>query len=264
MIEIPNIDLIENIQEAIFPVFKPLGWTSFDVCNFLKGKHKIKKIGHCGTLDPLACGVIVICTGKNTKRISQIQTGTKKYKAKICFGATTDTLDTEQFPNFFSNTSDILISDVQNAIENNFIGKIVQIPPIYSALKIGGKALYKIARKDNLNEEEIDQIIKSKQRIVEIFKFDIISSSITSPKDIEYNKYLLSKNGENIKSETEIEKLEQIKGFESVKLMIVDVEIECSTGTYIRSLARDLASKLNASGYLLALERYDDYGYQIN
>lgn len=133
-------------------VDKPLGWTSFDVVNKLryplKRKYKIKrfKVGHAGTLDPLATGLLVICTGKMTKEINSFLTDDKEYTGLIQLGATTPSydLETEIDDTFPTNHID------QNLIEEikpNFIGNIKQTPPIFSAKKVDGKRAYDLARK---------------------------------------------------------------------------------------------------------------------
>ncbi len=154
---------------ALLLVFKPLEWTSFDVVkkirNLIKNHMNVKKIkvGHTGTLDPLAVGLIVICTGKFTKRILEIQNQDKEYMGKFRLGATTPSFDRETKIN---NTYDIthITKDLIKETTKQFIGKIKQTPPIYSALKINGKRLYNYARRDESVE------IKQRSIIVEAFE----------------------------------------------------------------------------------------------
>jgi tRNA pseudouridine55 synthase len=135
-----TLDLILNI-------YKPLHWTSFDVCNALKRNYPRKtKIGHAGTLDPLATGVLIVAIGKATKRIEELQSETKQYLATITLGATTITYDAENYPESINDTSNVTKSDIEKVILK-FIGEIEQLPPIYSALKIDGKRAYDLARK---------------------------------------------------------------------------------------------------------------------
>ncbi|PVX52184.1 tRNA pseudouridine55 synthase [Balneicella halophila] len=144
----------ENFQEgAFFVVDKPLGWTSFQVVNKLKfgllhqfrGKFKKIKIGHAGTLDPLATGVVIVCTGRYTKRIEDFQGLDKEYIATLKVGATTPCYDAEQpedktYP--FSHITKELIEEQLK----QFVGEISQIPPNFSALRIKGKRAYDCAR----------------------------------------------------------------------------------------------------------------------
>lgn len=133
-------------------VHKPLEWTSFDVVNKIKYtlKHHFNlkkiKVGHAGTLDPLADGLLVVCTGKHTKRIPQIQDDTKVYTGVITVGATTPSYDLEtevENQKTFENVSRELVKEVFNS----FVGEQEQIPPIFSAKKINGKRAYEMARK---------------------------------------------------------------------------------------------------------------------
>lgn len=136
----------------ILLVDKPLEWTSFDVVNKLryplKKRYNIKrfKVGHAGTLDPLATGLLVICTGKKTKEISNFITDIKEYTGIIKLGATTPSYDLETSINKTFSTKHIT-QELINKIKPNFIGNIEQIPPIFSAKKIDGKRAYTIARK---------------------------------------------------------------------------------------------------------------------
>jgi tRNA pseudouridine55 synthase len=135
-----TLDLILNIN-------KPLHWTSFDVCNALKRNYPRKtKIGHAGTLDPLASGVLIIAIGKATKRIEELQSETKQYLATVTLGATTITYDAENYPEVINDTSSITKSQIKSVL-TKFIGEIKQQPPIYSALKVDGKRAYDLARK---------------------------------------------------------------------------------------------------------------------
>lgn len=132
-------------MDGVINIYKPIGITSFDVVRRLKKIYNTGKIGHTGTLDPLACGVLPICVGKATKIVDYIMSETKVYKTKLRLGIETDTYDQEG--NVLSE-SEVKLSetDVIAAI-HDFIGDIEQIPPMYSALKVNGKRLYDLARK---------------------------------------------------------------------------------------------------------------------
>ncbi len=150
---------------------KPLHWTSFDVVNKLRiaisktqqPKKKIK-VGHAGTLDPLATGLLILCTGKNTKKISEVQALTKEYTGTITLGATRPSYDMETEIDQTFDISKLTEQDVLKATES-FIGVIEQFPPIFSAIKVDGKRLYESARKG--------KHIEVKPRTVEINEFEI-------------------------------------------------------------------------------------------
>ncbi|WKN29873.1 tRNA pseudouridine(55) synthase TruB [Porifericola rhodea] len=125
---------------------KPLEWTSFDVVNKLRYQIKIKKIGHAGTLDPLASGLLILCTGKMTKQIEQFQAQEKEYEGTFVLGKTTPSIDLET--DFDSETSiENVTEEAIEGVRQQFIGEIKQVPPMYSAVKVGGERLYKKARK---------------------------------------------------------------------------------------------------------------------
>jgi len=153
-----NIDY-ENGQ--ILLVNKPLTWTSFDVVKKVRNILKIKKIGHAGTLDPLAEGLLILCTGKFTKKIEEIQAQEKEYTGHFTLGQTTPSFDLETE---IDRTTDIsyLTSEQILAAASSFEGNINQIPPIYSAVKINGERAYSLARRGEEAEIKAKQIyIKS-------------------------------------------------------------------------------------------------------
>lgn len=145
---------------------KPLTWTSFDLVNKfrykLSRKLKVKKIkvGHAGTLDPLATGVMIICTGRATKRIDEFQYQTKEYIATIRLGETTPSFDLETKVDATYPTDHITI-DLLNQVLPSFVGTIEQVPPVYSACKVDGKRAYELARKG----EEVE--LKSKTLVID-------------------------------------------------------------------------------------------------
>lgn len=145
---------------------KPLKWTSFDLVNRfrykLSRKLKVKKIkvGHAGTLDPLATGVMIVCTGKATKRIDEFQYQTKEYVATLKLGETTPSFDLEKEVDAFFPTEHITQSLVEEVLKQ-FVGTIEQIPPVFSACKIEGKRAYELAR----NGEDVP--LKAKTLIID-------------------------------------------------------------------------------------------------
>lgn len=156
------------LNGQVLLIDKPLNWTSFDVVNFLRslirkvfGLKKIK-VGHAGTLDPLATGLLIICTGKKTKEIDAYQGMDKVYVGSMILGASTPSYDMETEVDHFFDYSKITDKDITNALKP-FIGEIEQVPPIYSAIKIDGKRAFDYARKN----QELH--IKSRKVIINEF-----------------------------------------------------------------------------------------------
>ena len=142
---------MDFITGEIICIDKPLGWTSFDAVKRLRGAiqrrlHVKKfKVGHAGTLDPLATGVLLVCTGKATRRIEELQSGEKEYVATVELGATTPSFDLETEIDAFFPTDHITEELAQEALQS-FVGEIMQVPPVFSAVKVDGKRAYKYAR----------------------------------------------------------------------------------------------------------------------
>jgi tRNA pseudouridine55 synthase len=192
---------------AVFILNKPLGWSSFRVVGLLRKLISIKKVGHAGTLDPMATGVLILCTGKATKIIDQYQGSPKSYRANITFGATTSSLDKEtpivdEKP--FEHITEVMIRSV---LESKFTGEIMQIPPMYSAIKHKGRPLYKMARVGKTIEREARAVMIHGSRVIEY------------------------------------------------KSPIAVIDIHCSKGTYIRTMAYDIGLELDTIAYLTGLER---------
>lgn len=188
------------------PVDKPCGISSHGVVDHIRRIYQLKKVGHTGTLDPMATGVLVLCLGAAT-RLSRFLTGHDKcYRAQIHLGVETDTLDGEGQVRAQSDRIPTSADAILPAL-GAFIGEIEQIPPMFSARKIGGKRLYKLARKG--------QDVPREARTVRIDAIDFIS----------YRPPLL------------------------------ELDIRCSIGTYVRSLADDLGRSLGCGGHLSGLCR---------
>ncbi len=150
---------------------KPLEWTSFDVVNKLRYKLKIKKIGHAGTLDPLATGLLIICTGKMTKRIEEFMGLEKEYRGTFIIGQSTPSHDLETEVDARHDISSITEEMIHRAAAG-FRGTIQQLPPMHSAIKIGGKRAYQFARKG--------KEVALEPRTVEINSFDITKIDLPS------------------------------------------------------------------------------------
>ena len=155
-------------QEApkgeIILIDKPLGWTSFQAVKKVKWLIKAKKVGHAGTLDPLATGLLILCTEKKTKEIESIQAQEKEYTGTITVGATTPSYDMETEPNA-TFPIDHITPELIHASVNQFIGEISQIPPLFSAIKVDGKRAYTMARSGSDHE--------LKPRTIQIREFEI-------------------------------------------------------------------------------------------
>ncbi len=144
---------------------KPKGWTSFDVVKKVRGLVRVKKVGHAGTLDPLATGLLILCTGKKTKTIESIQGQEKEYEVEFRLGATTPSYDAEFPPENIVDCSHLTEADLERELEQ-FRGEIEQYPPKFSAVKVGGKRAYKAARKG--------QDIELRPRNVTVYAFDLL------------------------------------------------------------------------------------------
>ena len=133
-------------EGKVLLINKPLHWTSFDAVRKIRNLIRIKKVGHAGTLDPLATGLLIICTGKFTKKINEYQAKEKEYTGSFTLGAVTPTYDLESEPQDFKNF-DGITKELIDATTVKFIGEIDQVPPIHSAIKQKGKPVYLAARK---------------------------------------------------------------------------------------------------------------------
>ena len=187
-------------------VYNPVGKTSHDVVAYFRKLLKIKKIGHTGTLDPFAEGVLPICIGNSTRLIEYLPDD-KAYLAFVEFGKATDSYDIEGNV-IFQSDKKVAKEDVEQALKK-FEGDIEQLPPIYSAIKVNGKKLYEYAREG--------KSVEIKPRKVTIYKIEL--------KNFDYDN------------------------------QVAQVYVECSKGTYIRSIANDLGQVLGCGGYLTRLIR---------
>jgi tRNA pseudouridine55 synthase len=160
-----NTEPINPYAEGkVLLINKPLYWTSFDAVRKVRNLVRTKKVGHAGTLDPLASGLLIICTGKFTKKINEYMAQEKEYTGTITLGATTPTYDLESEPQDFK-TIDHITKEMLEAATRPFTGIIQQVPPIHSAIKVEGKRVYELARKG------ID--VKLEPRQINISEFSI-------------------------------------------------------------------------------------------
>lgn len=170
-----------NFEEGEVLLFdKPLEWTSFDVVKKVRNTIRIKKVGHAGTLDPLATGLLIVCTGKKTKSIDSLMGMEKEYTGTICLGAITPSLDRETDITETAPFENITLKECEQAAQR-FIGETDQIPPIFSALKVDGKRLYKSAREGKEVEIESRKINISSFEITK-FELPFVSFRVTCSK----------------------------------------------------------------------------------
>mmetsp|Transcript_47140 Transcript_47140/g.142735 ORF Transcript_47140/g.142735 Transcript_47140/m.142735 type:complete len:355 (-) Transcript_47140:285-1349(-) len=229
---VPQVPLYRS--EGLFAVDKPLEWTSQDVVSYCRGilerdarsrgakpaklgrrrRKNTIKVGHGGTLDPLATGVLVIGVGKGTKELQGYLNGSKKYRASVMLGHETETLDREGNITRTAPFEHVTMESIEMCLPA-FTGKIMQIPPVYSALKKDGKKMYEEARKGKTAEE-----LGIKARQVEVYKLNLL------PED------------------------EEGQG-----LPCFGIGVECGGGTYIRSLVRDIGQKLDSAATMTSLVR---------
>ena len=209
------------LNGQVLLIDKPLTWSSFQAVNKLKyvlknrlGLPKKFKIGHAGTLDPLASGLLIVCTGKFTKKISEIQAQTKEYTGTIKIGATTPSYDLETAIDATFPTEHITEALIRDTVKQ-FLGEIDQKPPVFSAIKKEGKRLYEHAREGSAVEIEA--------RKTTIYEFEITR----------------------------------------IALPEIDFRVQCSKGTYIRSLAHDFGLALQSGGHLTALRRTKIGDYNV-
>ena len=209
------------IEGEVILIDKPLEWTSFDIVNkiryTIRKKLNIKKIkvGHAGTLDPLATGLLIVCTGKMTKQIEKFQSQDKEYVTTLKLGATTPSFDRETEEDNTFKYEHITEDLFKNTLQK-FIGETEQIPPVFSAKKVNGQKAYIAARKGKDIELKPNKIV------------------INAIEIIEFN------------------------------LPYVKIKVNCSKGTYIRALGRDIGKELNSGAYLYDLRRTKNGEYNVN
>jgi len=156
-------------EGKVILINKPLHWTSFDAVRKIRNLVRIKKVGHAGTLDPLATGLLIICTGKFTKKINEYQAQEKEYTGSFTLGAVTPTFDLESEPQDIKNF-DFVTKELLEKTAKKFVGEIDQVPPIHSAIKQQGKPVYLAARKGH--------DVKLEPRKVTIKEFEITKTEL--------------------------------------------------------------------------------------
>lgn len=232
---------------AVLLLDKPLSWSSFDVVNkvrYLLCKRfgvKRYKVGHAGTLDPLATGLLVLCIGDYTKKIDALQVLDKEYTGTFTLGATTASYDLEKpvdatFPT--TELNDALLEKVRQ----QFLGDIQQVPPVFSAIKVEGKRVYKNAR--------TGQEVEMEPRTVHIAEFKL--SPLRPVEKSDQTPTVISRKGVSIHLYPDYP-----EGLQT------DFRVVCGKGTYIRSLAFDLGEAAGSGAYLSKLRRTATGGYRV-
>jgi tRNA pseudouridine55 synthase len=221
----------DKSTDNLILIDKPAQWSSFDVVKKIRYLTRIKKVGHGGTLDPFATGLLILGTGKETKILSQISNATKEYVATIEFGKTTDTYDvTGNIVDQIKNPGSI-DSEFKPLLES-FLGKSKQIPPMFSAKKVGGKRLYKIARKGIEIERKAQNIV-----IYEINQVSIVGPCI--------DVYVKCSKGTYLRS------------------LAHDIGIKSGYGAYLKQLRRVAIDDYNIKR-ALSVEDFNDYWCSLN
>ncbi|MCL2838895.1 MAG: tRNA pseudouridine(55) synthase TruB [Oscillospiraceae bacterium] len=206
-------------MNCIININKPAGRTSHDIVYFVRRLLGLKKVGHTGTLDPDATGVLPICVGKATRAAELLTNADKAYRATFVLGITTDTQDASGTPTIQCKNINLTEEEIK-AVIFQFTGNITQIPPMYSAVKVGGKKLYELARAG------IE--IERKERHITIFDIEI--------REIDLHNII-------IVNQTE------------VNAPKITIDVKCSKGTYIRTLCADIGEKLGCGAHMTALVR---------
>ena len=250
---------IEDYPEGIIiPIDKPYRWTSADVIRKVKfaairhfGKKNLK-VGHAGTLDPLATGVLLVCIGKATKLAEALQSHDKEYVAGVTFGATTPSYDLEKEIDRFFPHEHITAEAVADALPS-FIGEQDQIAPLFSAKSVDGVRAYELARKLHKEGKTLDEAAEELIRVsrinineLELLKFQsFVPSDSTTISAMNVSGEILSKASSRI----------NVTDNSALGLPRAEIRMACSKGTYVRAFARDLGEALGSGAHLDSLQR---------
>lgn len=251
-------DNIEDYPEGIIlPIDKPYRWTSADVIRKVKWmaiKHfhkKNLKVGHAGTLDPLATGVLLVCIGKATKLADELQKSPKQYIAGVAFGATTPSYDREKEIDATYPLDGVSQKSVEELLPR-FIGEQDQIAPLFSAKSVDGVRAYEMARKLYKAGKPVDS--------------SVLQSSRIAIYDLKLLDYHLSDSSAGMETASPTDGASgriNVNSIEGHTLAIADILVDCSKGTYIRALARDLGEALGSGAFLSSLRRTRNGGIRV-
>lgn len=260
---------IEDYPEGIIiPIDKPYRWTSADVIRKVKWaacRHfhkKNLKVGHAGTLDPLATGVLLVCIGKATKLAETLQKEGKEYLAGVSFGATTPSYDLEKAIDQEYPVEGVTEESVREVLPR-FLGEQEQIAPLFSAKSVDGVRAYELARKQyrEAHKEKTDVMTDFDHTVAETLNKQIINIS-----GMELISFF--PNGKESGPELSDEGLRpnpriNVVDTSALHLPLAMIRIKCSKGTYIRALARDLGEALGSGAHLNSLERTESGGFTV-
>lgn len=250
--------LIDDYPEGIIiPIDKPYKWTSADVIRKVKWaacrhfEKKNLKVGHAGTLDPLATGVLLVCIGKATKLAEELQKHEKQYLAGVCFGATTPSYDREKEVDREYALDGVSEESIRQALPA-FLGEQEQVAPLFSAKSVDGVRAYELARK----------AYKQAARTGEDFDHsasELLSKQMINIPAIELVDFTPDFQAPAYESERNI----HVNDLAGYKLANADILVTCSKGTYIRALARDLGEALGSGAFLSSLRRTRNGGFRV-
>ena len=259
----PGVDVLSrNIDDypegIIIPIDKPYRWTSADVIRKVKyaairhfGKKNLK-VGHAGTLDPLATGVLLVCIGKATKLAETLQSHDKEYIAGVTFGATTPSYDLEKEIDRFFPHEHINAEAVEAALPA-FIGEQDQVAPLFSAKSVDGVRAYELARKLHAEGKTLDE---AAQELIRVSKINITELELLSYTDILVEAATDSTNtSENEVAVSKASSRINVTDNSALGLPRADIRMACSKGTYVRAFARDLGEALGSGAHLDSLQR---------
>ena len=253
-------DISDYPDGIVLPVDKPYRWTSADLVRKIKwaacrhfGKKNLK-VGHAGTLAPLATGILLVCIGAATRRAEELQASPKQYVAGVCFGATTPSYDLEKEIDRICPL-DGVNEERLRAVLPSFIGEQMQVAPLFSAKSVDGVRAYETARR----------LLREAQERGESFDpGDILQSSRINIYDCKLMSYSESFDAPEPVEPTEGRGRIRVADVRGADLRHADILIDCSKGTYIRAFARDLGEALGSGAFLGSLRRTRNGGYDIS
>lgn len=249
---------IEDYPDGIvLPVDKPYRWTSADVIRKIKwaacrhfGKKNLK-VGHAGTLDPLATGILLVCIGPATRRAEELQASPKQYLAGVTFGATTPSYDREKEIDRYCPLDTVNEASVRNMLPG-FIGEQEQVAPLFSAKSVDGVRAYETARK-LLKEARANGTPFDPGDILQSSRITIYGLEMESFGTVPFGTPPPDPKGRI-----------NVNDLSGCTLPTAMIRVDCSKGTYIRSLARDLGEALGSGAFLSSLRRTRNGGYDIS
>ena len=263
-------DINDYPQGVVLVIDKPYRWTSADVIRKVKFaairhfQKKNLKVGHAGTLDPLATGVLIVCIGNACKNAEKLQASAKEYVAGVCFGATTPSYDLEKEVDRYFPLDGVSEESVRGILPS-FIGEQDQIAPLFSAKQVDGVRAYELARKLFRQGKTLDEAAAELLRVgrINISDMELLSyadGSLRSGADSDGS----SAEGAGVTVNTTSGASGRINVAQIPQgLPVATIRVACSKGTYIRALARDLGEKLGSGAFLGSLQRSASGSFRV-